>query len=468
MAIADAKFSEFTQRIGLYGDELAGLATRGGVRDNARFLLSNLFDPGAQVANVKAFGASGSFATTTLSSAAGAAATSITVADASSFDLGQGIHIVGAGAAGARYIGTVTNKAGNTLTISPPTATAVSSGAVVKHDDTVAIQAAIDSLSSGGIVFIPRDRYRLTGQLLLGYRVSLIGAGAGRFQETGATSLEWPDITTGGGIQLATSITSSFNRIQGLQLRGPHLNNTSTTGVNSPGARNFTMEDVLIYQWGIGCNLYATEGRHVGVEIIDCFGDGLLLRDLHSWVSYSSLYSNCGYAGSGGVNVHLNADGSGCHDVHFHGPVVDESGGIASVQIDKGTDISLNNMLIYTAKGTGLGGGYGIRLGDNTNTPSRVRLNNVRVQPYSLASSPSELVKNILIRGAGHSMRDITTAVMAGFSGDDIQDTSSDCVWKNVRMADGVIRDMPRLPTSSAAVASGQLYNNSGVVTVKP
>lgn len=459
--MADMNFSDFPQRLGYNGDEVVGLATRDGVRDNARFLLSNLFDPGAQVCNVKAFGASGSMSTTTLASAAGAGATSVTLTNATPFPTAQGVYIAGAGPGGGKYVGQIIGKTGSVISITPATSTAVSAGAAVRHDDTMAFQGAIDSLSGRGIVFVPRDRYRLTSALTLGPRVSLIGAGGGRYQENGAASLEW-DITTGNGITLGGN--TNYNRIQGLQLRGPGLSNTATTGVYGTYGFNFTMADVLVYGWGVGANYYGVQGQHVGVEIINCYGDCLLLRECQRFTSLCSFYSNS----VTGSNVHLNADGAGCHDIHFHDPTIDESGGIAAVQIDKGTDISINNCLIYAGKGTGIGGGYGVRLGDNTNTPSRVRLNNVRVQPYNLADPPSVLIKNILLRGAGHSMRDITTAVMTGYSGADIQDTTSDSIWDNVRMADGVVRHKKRYPTSSAAVASGELYSNAGVVTVKP
>ena len=56
-----------------------------------------------------------------------------------------------------------------------------------------------------------------------------------------------------------------------------------------------------------------------------------------------------------------------------------------------------------------------------------MRLNNVRVQPYNLADPPSRLDrKTFYLRGAGHSLRDVTTAVMTGYSGADIQDDTSD------------------------------------------
>ncbi|HEV2839974.1 MAG TPA: glycosyl hydrolase family 28-related protein [Chthoniobacterales bacterium] len=458
METSDMNFEDFAQSSARAGDEVVGLATRSGVRDNWRCLLTALFDPGAQVANVKAYRASSSAADTTLASAAGAGATSITLADASTFAIQYGIMIVGAGAAGARYIGEITAKSGSVLTISPPTSTAVGAGAVVRHDDTDAIKTAINSLPNGGIVFFPPGRYRLSSKLTLGSRTHLIGAGGGRYQETGVTSLEWSDITASYGLELGGN--TNFNRIQGMQLRGPGLNNTNTTGILAAYGENFTIADVLVYGWGIGVNYYGVQGQHAGVEIINCYGDCLLLRECQRWTSFGSLYSNS----VTGSCVHLSADGAGCHDIHFYDPVIDECGGIAAVQIDKGTDISINNCLIYAGKGTGIGGGYGVRLGDNTNTPSRVRLANVRVRPYNLADPPSVLVKNILLRGAGHSLRDVTTAVMTGYSGSDIQDDATATVMWNVngRYRPGGIA------TSAGSVVSGDLYSNGGVLTIKP
>lgn len=45
------------------------------------------------------------------------------------------------------YVGTVTSVSGTTLTVTPATSTSISSGAVVLHDDTAAIQAAVNTAS---------------------------------------------------------------------------------------------------------------------------------------------------------------------------------------------------------------------------------------------------------------------------------------------------------------------------------
>lgn len=244
-----------------------------------------------------------------------------------------------------------------------------------------------------------------------------------------------------------------------MQLRGPGLSNTNTTGVFGNSGENFTLEDVLIYGWGIGANLYGMRGRNIGVYIDNCYGDCLLLRECAFWSSFESIYANS----VTGRSIHLSADGGGCQFINFYDRVVDESGGPATIQIDKGNDISVNNCVVYSSRGIGLGGGYGVRLGDGTNTPTRVTLNNLHVRPYDLSFSPTALAKNLYIRGVGHRLVNITTEVMTGFSGSDLQDDSSDSLWVNVNG-----RHRLRLPTSSGSVASGELYSNSGVVTVKP
>lgn len=69
----------------------------------------------------------------------------------------HGIFIAGAGVAGADYVGTVTASNGTLVIVSPATSTQVAAGAIVRHDDSAAINAAIADagMALGGTVRIP-------------------------------------------------------------------------------------------------------------------------------------------------------------------------------------------------------------------------------------------------------------------------------------------------------------------------
>lgn len=85
----------------------------------------------------------------------------VVLADAIGFSAGQSILIAGAGPGSATYIGKVTATNGTTITIYPGTSTSVSAGAWVAHDDTSAIQNAINdifALGGGTIVGVGTSR----------------------------------------------------------------------------------------------------------------------------------------------------------------------------------------------------------------------------------------------------------------------------------------------------------------------
>jgi len=92
------------------------------------------------------------------------AGTSVTVAESASFSAGQGILIPGAGAAGANYVGTIVT-AGTTMTVTPATSTSVSSGTLFQHDDTTAIQTALNACGTppGCNITFPDGIYRING-----------------------------------------------------------------------------------------------------------------------------------------------------------------------------------------------------------------------------------------------------------------------------------------------------------------
>jgi len=89
---------------------------------------------------------------------------SLVVASAATFAIGQGIFVAGAGPGGIDLITSITAIAGTTFTLAANAATTVAA-AVVAHDDTVAIQTALNLLSSVQVLTLVFDSgyYRVNG-----------------------------------------------------------------------------------------------------------------------------------------------------------------------------------------------------------------------------------------------------------------------------------------------------------------
>jgi hypothetical protein len=109
-------------------------------------------------------------ATTTTTSATFAVGTSGAVTSCSTFLANNGVLIVGAGTAGANYLGTVVSCSGTTLTVTPATVTSVASGVVVQHDETAAFLAAFAAIAANsqlsGTIWGPDGVYLVNGPLL--------------------------------------------------------------------------------------------------------------------------------------------------------------------------------------------------------------------------------------------------------------------------------------------------------------
>lgn len=122
------------------------------------------------------FGASGSQRTTTGSIGAGAAL--LTVASVTDFQPGQGIVVIGAGAAGAYLLTKVKSIAGNVLTLANNASTTVS-GAAVYHDDGAALQATISAASGGQRIDLGVGYFNAVQSLTIANQIGvhLIGQG---------------------------------------------------------------------------------------------------------------------------------------------------------------------------------------------------------------------------------------------------------------------------------------------------
>lgn len=88
--------------------------------------------------------------------------TTVIVNAAIGFIRHHGIFISGAGPAGGDYVGEVVAVNGTTLTVTPATSTSVAAGAWVAHDDTAALQAAIDAVFAAGAGTVLGPAYGLS------------------------------------------------------------------------------------------------------------------------------------------------------------------------------------------------------------------------------------------------------------------------------------------------------------------
>lgn len=120
----------------------------------------SLFAWAADWVNVITYGAAGVVTTTTLAATLNAGSTSATLTSASSFAIGHGMAIPGAGAAGAELVVELTNVVGNVVSWSGATSTLVSAGQTIHHDDT---QALLDALAMLKNVYVPVGYYNTQG-----------------------------------------------------------------------------------------------------------------------------------------------------------------------------------------------------------------------------------------------------------------------------------------------------------------
>jgi len=109
---------------------------------------------------------------------------------------------------------TITNVAGTTITLNANASSSMTDG-TVEHDDTDAIQAAIDAAvtaNSGKIVYLPAGQYNSRG-LDTGYGKNLTIRGAGSGQLTGEATTELVHCPTNGlaGIRVGATQTTNYS-----------------------------------------------------------------------------------------------------------------------------------------------------------------------------------------------------------------------------------------------------------------
>ena len=289
---------------------------------------------------ISSFNASGSAATTTGTISSGS--NQLTVASAATFAVNQGIYIAGAGAGGANLITRITAIAGTTFTLAT-TASANVSNVKVQHDDTVAIQTALNTLENVHSLTLIFDNgyYRVNGpinpttnSILTVPFLTLMWGGTPRVlrmfgQTTLVADVVWHPSNQGTIIQ--TDVTSPDTNSSIINAGAPYLGNSfaemfgamylvtvhikdmcfrtyvspQISGIDMWMTWNTFLENVIVDvgYWSQNVPTAPPPGyfgirlpRNTTVTItnnvsVTCFGIGIIYSDL--WQSYSSFVQRC-------------------------------------------------------------------------------------------------------------------------------------------------------------------------------
>jgi hypothetical protein len=232
--------------------------------------------------------AAGVDTTTTGSITSGTA--SLTVASASSWKVGQGIRIAGAGAAGAALTTTISAISGTTFTLATNASTTVSSASVV-HDDTTALQTAInDGITNARPIYIPKGTYRVTGLSVPG-GATIIGDG--------------PQLTVIKSVTNAVILNCprATNDAGPYAYQGARIERIGVLGSVTAGSS----------QIGIKCDdpVYALGHYLDDVRISDCGSHGLYIGN-----SFSSHFEKIYSTNSEGFNFKIYSPNMPCVTLH--------------------------------------------------------------------------------------------------------------------------------------------------------
>jgi hypothetical protein len=277
---------------------LAGTLTAGTTEINPTLGISA---PNVAIDPITSYHAAGTIATTTGSISA--SSQSLTVASATGWSTGEGIDVAGAGTAGADLITSVSSISGTTFTLAAAAGTSVSN-AIVNHDDTAAITAAISAaMSSGTPVHLRAGNYNVTSGFTINSPVTLSGDGPAQTviwnRSTSATIFtvdyeeyapgNWPALTnstsisnfeisqasgvtpTGGGAFNVYAPGGSNYYLRGLKLENIVMNdlwNGVTTGanVNFDTFQNLNM-NAFVGNYGIIINSPSPSGANNWIDI---------------------------------------------------------------------------------------------------------------------------------------------------------------------------------------------------------
>lgn len=227
------------------------------------------------------YDASGSIVTTT--GTVGAGSTSLVVASGSTWSVGHGIAIVGAGTAGAVHRTTVTAISGTNFTLNDAAVTGVT-GAVVRHDDTTALQSALDSVYD---IFIPSGNYNHTGRLTASVRKRIIGAGEVERSgtSTGAGTALFQQSGTSGGILISKGWVelAHMSLFTGTGVTATAGTAIEVSGTNSTIDRSHKVHDITSAGYWqalkVGTSVSAGHYYNLDMRIINGATDGMVYYD---------------------------------------------------------------------------------------------------------------------------------------------------------------------------------------------
>ena len=242
--------------------------------------------------------------------------TSGTVGSCSTFLANQGVSIVGAGTAGARYTGTVVSCTSGNMVVNPATTTTVSSGGsctlgsetagCVEHDESAAFNAAMNYFTTNGSgnVWLNDGVYMLNGPLLdtsganavvklpvilypgTGYIVGIQGftdVHGQAINETKTGAILLSGITSGkviAGYDAASSGFGPFSNVR-LMLRNLFIDTPATTwpNVTLVGLKWVASFDIQHIQIGTLNGTCTAGGTGVGIETPSLSSDSWNVMD---------------------------------------------------------------------------------------------------------------------------------------------------------------------------------------------
>lgn len=308
-------------------------------------------------------------------------------------------------------------------------------------NDATAINAAITSLGvNGGTVFLPALTFKITSSILMKDNIRILGAKQGR-RING--TLDWK------GTVIDASSLSGTTRA--FYLSSGNTNNLiyesfGLLGPTSPSGNVAKGEGTV----GISLSDFVSKAivRDVNIE---GFHDGILIKDSNqiaiqdAYVS-SAKHRGIAITGSGSVqilgglsqnnglsslsdngNISIGSlGGPATAGITIIQPSMDEAGH-ASLNIQDGTDITYccNSFYFSGINSNGTGAGYGIKLGDGTFNPSRVKIIGPSIGPFGA----HVCTNTILMYGSDHTLIGVTTNPNGG---GDIADNSTGSRFFNV------------------------------------